>query len=300
LKFVIFAPSYSADSGGSIVLHRLADLIVREGHDAYLVPIFENRQISLMDWQARLSEIVFDIHNDILIRRAPALYATNPNYLGCVLNDNVIDFIHAHNCIVIYPEIVFGNPLKAKHIARWILNTPGVISNSVCFSPGEVQFRYSDRFEPIYASFLEIADFNLQILDVPWQQYVNRNPTGRREGAAFMERKGVKVEIPGINLANAVKIDGMSHEKIAKVFSEVEFFYSFDISTLYSQLAAISGVKSVLLAETQIEQPGIANGIADLIRASETLPELFVSLMETEQKSLECVKKFIYFWQQRL
>ncbi len=282
------------------MLHKLADLIIREGHEAYLVPIFENRQISLVDWQERLSEIVFDIHNDILLRRAPALYTTNSSYLGRTLDDNVIDFIRAHNCVVIYPEVVFGNPLKAKHIARWILNTPGVISNSVCFSPGEVQFLYSDRFEPIYAKFLEVADFNLEILDVPWQQYVNRNPTGRRAGAAYMQRKGVLAQIPDIDLSNAVKIDGMSHESVAKVFSEVEFFYSFDTSTLYSQLAAISGVKSVVLAKTEIEQPGIANGIGDLDRASASLPQLFSLLMETERRSTECVKKFIHFWHQKL
>ena len=29
--------------------------------------------------------------------------------------------------IVIYPEIVFGNPLKAKKVVRYILNVPGFI-----------------------------------------------------------------------------------------------------------------------------------------------------------------------------
>ena len=39
------------------------------------------------------------------------------------LGDRSIDM---DNCVVIYPEITHGNPLGARHVVRWILNTPGL------------------------------------------------------------------------------------------------------------------------------------------------------------------------------
>ena len=44
-KYIIFAPSYNENVGGSIALHKLCDLINRGGNEAYLYPYFESALI---------------------------------------------------------------------------------------------------------------------------------------------------------------------------------------------------------------------------------------------------------------
>ena len=48
--------------------------------------------------------------------------------------------------IVIYPEVVTGNPLKAKRIVRYILNSPGKIGGTKEYDESELLVAYSGTF----------------------------------------------------------------------------------------------------------------------------------------------------------
>lgn len=50
------------------------------------------------------------------------------------------------NCIVIYPEVVYGNPLGAPNVVRWVLNTPGYLGGDVTYDPREIVYTWSHRF----------------------------------------------------------------------------------------------------------------------------------------------------------
>lgn len=39
--------------------------------------------------------------------------------------------------IVIYPEIISGNPLQGKRVVRWLLNRPGVCSTMPVYEKGD-------------------------------------------------------------------------------------------------------------------------------------------------------------------
>lgn len=47
--------------------------------------------------------------------------------------------------IVIYPEIVSGNPLKAAHVVRWALNDPGLLGGDTHYSDDELVFAFNPR-----------------------------------------------------------------------------------------------------------------------------------------------------------
>lgn len=46
------------------------------------------------------------------------------------------------DAIVIYPEIASGNPLGAKRVVRWAMNTPGLLGGETHYAPDEMVFVY--------------------------------------------------------------------------------------------------------------------------------------------------------------
>ena len=82
--FRIYSFKYSTEWGGVMVLYKLANDLIRLGH---VVNIFDNDKKNI----------------------------DNP-FCNTYLETNAEE-----NEIVIYPEIVKGNPLHAKRVVRWIL-----------------------------------------------------------------------------------------------------------------------------------------------------------------------------------
>lgn len=54
-----------------------------------------------------------------------------------------------NNSIVIYPEIVSGNPLKAKKVVRWVLNDPGLLGGDSFYNSDESVFVYDAQKLPV-------------------------------------------------------------------------------------------------------------------------------------------------------
>lgn len=52
--------------------------------------------------------------------------------------------------IVVYPEVVAGNPLRAKNVVRYLLNKPGFVSDVGIgdYGEGEYYLHYADEFRP--------------------------------------------------------------------------------------------------------------------------------------------------------
>ena len=51
--------------------------------------------------------------------------------------------------IVIYPEVVSGNPLKARKVVRWVLNNPGLLGGDATYPDDEMVFVYDRQRLPI-------------------------------------------------------------------------------------------------------------------------------------------------------
>ena len=85
IKFIVYTPAYVENSGGVMVLHNLAKNLKELNHDVKIIT-FEN---------------------------------TSPKNILCSDYGTKKDV--TDDSIVIYPEVVRGNPLNATHVIRWIL-----------------------------------------------------------------------------------------------------------------------------------------------------------------------------------
>lgn len=54
------------------------------------------------------------------------------------------DYVCGADEIVIYPEIVKGNPLKSKKVVRYILNRPGLIGGDLTYDESELLYAYCE------------------------------------------------------------------------------------------------------------------------------------------------------------
>lgn len=135
-KFIIYAPHYNDQSGGAIVLHKLCDSLNRLGYEASLWPWSKPRFM----WRrihAYLPKIFYNytvgcFRGKFINRRA--LYAP------------IATHSDLNNSIVIYPEVIDGNPLLATRYVRWFLHKPGFHTGLERTFDRELYFYYIETF----------------------------------------------------------------------------------------------------------------------------------------------------------
>lgn len=116
--YYIVSPLYSYGSAGIRALYLLCHALNRSGFQAYMVnyPFTKQRPSTVNSelWAPMLDQEQLLVH-----------------------------FEQGQTPIVIYPEIVSGNPLKAPIVARWILNFPGLLGGDSTYDSREICFGYS-------------------------------------------------------------------------------------------------------------------------------------------------------------
>lgn len=312
MEVIVCAPSYDENSGGTIALHKLCDLLVSAGIKSSIFPLIEVQEISPLNWvDATRYAIVQGVNLERQFRER-GYFKLCSRYRTQLFEGPINRIFNSDQIVVVYPEIVFGNPLNAKHVARWLLHDPGFHSGKVYYSKGEVQFRYNDRTSPIIAEYLQIAEDNLFVADSPLDLYhvdEVHERTVVRSGSAYTIRKGRGRRLVH-DLDNSICIDGMNHDQVATIFKTVKFFYSYDLMTFYSNFAAFAGAISVLLPLspgdpdqgpiTPVALKGVAYGIDDIPRALSTVEDLRREMLKSNEDSLRSVRQFIAYWSSKV
>ena len=149
-KYLIYTPSYNPQSGGIIVLHKLCHMLNKLGAHAFL-------------FHDKIDKVNY--------------FNTNPEYLTPIADLSILN----QDPIVIYPEIVIGNPLNAKHVVRWLLNRPGVIGGDGIFETSDLIYNISSiHFDKNTSSdplMLKVHERNLNLF---------KDLNQKREGSCFL------------------------------------------------------------------------------------------------------------------
>ena len=298
-KFVIFSPSYSENNGGAVTLHHLCDLINKIGYECYLYPAFDNFELNKNNYKNTLYSFLKK-----MVRQPLRIFKTSNRFTTPVL----YDFPGRHkieDMVVIYPEIVFGNPLQAKNVVRWLLHNPGFFSKKIYYGSNEIYFKYSNQYSDFnYLNSMTSKNI-LYIFTYLKNYYNNENIHLDRFGVAYCVRKGALSEIP-LDISQAILIDGMKHKEISKIFKRVKYFISFDLNTAFSRFAAICGCISIVVPVKGVRketwQPdktkryGISYGFEkdEISEAISSIEKLNKELEIEEYESINSVKNFIY------
>ena len=269
LKFIIYAPPFDENSGGNLALHRLCDLLNKQGERAY---------IWLWGGQSQP-------HKSGICERFNTPFAKISD-----LSDNAI---------VVYPEVVSGNPLMAKNVVRWLLYKPGFFTGEVNYGKDELFFYSQKEFIPPEFNTPEENRLGiwLSFLDV----YRQTN-YGRRKGTCYILRKGKNRKIVH-NIKNSILIDGKSNQEIAEIFNNTKCCISYDLHTAYTAYAALCGCIPIVIPESGLskeewcskeeESYGVAYGFCDIDYAKKTREKLLLETKQHEKKTEESVENFI-------
>lgn len=287
VPYVVVAPSYSENNGGSMFLHGLVHTLNDLGMSASLSPM---KPIYDPGLRGRIKN-AFQPPEFI---RAPHL--NTPLATRETLRQPFI---------AVYPEIVRGNPLDAPHVARWLLYPPGAL-HPFEFGPDEMFFAVGEIcIIPEIPG--DVPDLFLWQINPVYQNEENPN----RKGVCYIVRKGkAKPRVPQTEDPDAIQIDGMSHAEINEVFNKCDTFISYDEATMYSQFAAMTGCTSIVIPgdhasrEEWVENHvlasyGVAYGFDDVPHAVATRDKVRPLLEVEEAKGVATVKNFIEITQKR-
>lgn len=298
VKYLIIGGDYDALSGGVMALHLLCDLLNRSGSEAYLcnrVHSVEARPATRFGGLGSVARAWADWH----LRGKRRRLVTCPGLLTPVLRDAGV-VCGNRDWIVIYPEIIVGNPLAAARVVRWFLHHPGHFSSVTTIHRGELHVRYSDWQRLPGIEGCHAYPGSLRPFAIPGAYGL---PAGDppRSGTAYCLRKGAGR--PRVHdLRESVLIDGLSHEQTAEVFRRVKTFISYDLHTTYSLLAVLCGAESVVVPDPALSESewfakeenrwGVAYGFDQLAAARATADRQRDRLRRLQEDSLRSVTAF--------
>lgn len=230
VKFVVYAHPFDDRSGGVIALHLLCQRLNEASETALLWPFDRPRfrirsslrqHLAWLRYHATGRRHRFD--------RGP--FATQ-----------LAGFGDLEGAVVIYPEVVAGNPVGARAVVRWLLHKPGFHTGQVDFGVNDLIFFYQDAFHsPV------VGDHADNRLTLTWWNDIYRDRgVGTRSGSAYLLKKGAGRPLVH-DLQDSVPIDDLPHEEKADIFNRCTYFYTYDPYTLYSRYAAICGCIPVVI-----------------------------------------------------
>jgi hypothetical protein len=253
-RILVVAPPYSSDCGGIMVLHKLVSNLINLGYDAYLYPMLGT------DW--------FTVSKD-------NKYAVTTE-------------VDQENDIVIYPEIIEGNPLNVKKVVRYVLNFARPELKQ--FGENDFWIYYSERF------YDGKKDKNiLHIVDPKLDFYIDLGRERRHDAFTYRKKEG-DPNLTLIHPKHSVEIGHNVYDnELREIFSYIKRFYVYDTETFLSVIASLCGCEVVIVPYNGLtkqdiidKQPvfkyGIAYGLDDLEYANKTR-----NLLRDELRNIEYI-----------
>lgn len=154
-------------------------------------------------------------------------------------------FFSKRNSIVIYPETLYGNPLGAKNVVRWLLYFNRFKGVEGAFGKDDLFVCYREIFND---ESLNPLGLKLKINYFDNQLYRQYN-FGPRSGKCYILRKGKKRRDLPKSFDGPVFDDDMSQEELVKMFNTYKYCYDYDTQTFYTAIAAVCGCIPIVVME---------------------------------------------------
>ena len=209
----------------------------------------------------------------------------------------------ADNEIVIYPEVIDGNPLRAKNVVRYYLNREGMASgNKVNASPNDFILAFNKLYHPNPHAVIRVENLNPHCFfgtKVTFDRKLDCTYIGK--GSMYSDQ--CKVVGGTIEITRTAP---EHKEGLADLLRQTRFFFTYDICTALTSEAIICGAIVVPLLfhpykAEELEYPfGLIEGNSIKIpNEYEQKRGAFIAMLKgfdlTEQTKVFAEKAIAYF-----
>lgn len=285
--YVVYVQNFNEKTGGVIVLHYLCHLLNELGYQACIWP--SQKPFPDGSLRAWMGSVAYWVRRHLFRR-----YRTGPGFLCPVAGRQDLK-----DAIVIYPEVIAGNPLHADHVVRWMLYMPEHDFSDVSRYPDEMHFYY----QQVFATSKTQCRPGQQLSLMWWNERVYRQTNmGQRTGTCYVHKKGSDIPLSH-DLTDSICIDRLSHKEIARVLNEKQFLVCYDTHTAYMWFAMLCGCTPVVMPRPGVSKEqwraeeegrlGIAYGWDDVPWAVATRQQGLEVIRKRGNANLEMVRRFV-------
>lgn len=198
------------------------------------------------------------------------LYSKNGQTEGYKYVDKITQNIKK-NSIVIYPEVVWKNPLRIQNVVRYVLNYPGVLGGAKKYHKSEKIFTYAKKYYP-EADFLPIPtidenlffDEKLEKTQDCYFVYKNGKFRDAKETQNLLE---INMEYP------------QTKEELAHLLKTTRILYSYDDCSSLLDEAELCGAKVKI-----ITKDGVIDRFSDYKERMENYEKHLDNFIDITQK----------------
>ena len=144
-----------------------------------------------------------------------------------------------YNAIVIYPEVVSGNPMSGNTVVRYVLYYPGVLGGEKQYDTKEIIFTFLPAFYP-----------EAPFLTVPIVEDFFRDEGLPRSGKYVWTHKGKNIpRIPETDGLTDISDWNIDRKAMAGFLNKIEVLYSYDSCTVVHNEARRCGCKVIVIPD---------------------------------------------------
>lgn len=145
------------------------------------------------------------------------------------------------NDVVVYPEIVTGNPLQIRNVVRWVLFFPGKLGGESCYHPSEKIFTWSEEYYP------GVPKLTVDIID---RKLFFDAGLPRTQDCTFVHKKDKWKEIPELDGLTEITMQWPeTREELARLLQTTKTLYSWDGYSALNDEAYCCGAEVKIITE---------------------------------------------------
>lgn len=267
-KYLIYIDQFDPSSGGQVVLHKLCHDLRSLGKEAYVFCEQTHPKLN-----------------------ASSIYG-------------ILPITNIDEWVVIYPEIYHGNPLNAKHVVRWILNTPGK-----CGGGNKDLFYKTLNSNDLIYKFSPFFEYNgqyngiLRTTFIDYEIFYNKNMKRQYKECFLIKKGGIATQI---HSNGAINLAQYQHDwnAASNILNQCERFICYDNECFWVTLAALCGCLPVVIPNNNItsnqwkeyfpfNKYGVAFGLEEEYIAQQELSLVKQHCLDTQNEDLLSVQQLI-------